>query len=728
MTSESKILTVSYGTFSCTLEGFDDPFNTMKAIAEYFRDLTAEDRYFGAEPPQPDAAMLHRIAEREVSRLVDARVRENGVHLRPQEGAEATPTPATPMPAAEVAPAPVPVEPSLQETIPEGVAAKLARARHAVTLDPAGLAPVALNDLASDLVDEVPTAPVSSFDDLAEDDISSDALTQLEALLRAPVEEEAPAAPEVAVEDAAEALVEAVAGADDNEDWTDAPEAVADLLPEAAQDLALDGDEAPAIAEADALDLDPALDANLLDEAAFEDTLDDAPQPDVTFADLQPEDSFDLPASLTEALRDDPLPEAYDAPAEDSDAAAAVADAAAEPTIADPVAEPVVEAVIEPLDAPAALAPADTDRPAGRGKRVNSRVVRLRPDTADEAKADRPTSRRLTQGNDDAELNRLMRQADDELADDDNRRRLESIAHLKAAVAATEAERALSGDAKPPVDTRSDSYRDDLANVVQPDDAAPEAPSPSADAAKAPAEDTGIKPRRKTVSVRPTEPRPGTIRPGMMGPPPLVLVSEQRIDRFAAFQAPAPAEAPVAPAAPEAKPAPIPDAAKAMPEFAAPATPREGQPAVGLRTGRLTGAIGLGAASPLAPQKKIVLDQPSQSAAADLDDEDDNDESLTATEQAGLAEFAERVGVKSMAEMLEAAAAYATCIEKRSQFTRPQLMRRLMASAGSRQVSREDGLRSFGTLLRTGRIEKVSRGHYMLAETSPYLAEARRFS
>jgi len=53
-------------------------------------------------------------------------------------------------------------------------------------------------------------------------------------------------------------------------------------------------------------------------------------------------------------------------------------------------------------------------------------------------------------------------------------------------------------------------------------------------------------------------------------------------------------------------------------------------------------------------------------------------------------------------------------------------MRRLMASAGGKPVSREDGLRSFGTLLRTGRIEKVSRGHYVLAEHSPYLAEARR--
>jgi hypothetical protein len=388
--------------------------------------------------------------------------------------------------------------------------------------------------------------------------------------------------------------------------------------------------------------------------------------PEAFLADSLPEDEPDMPDSLVEALVDDPTPELL------SDSTIEL--------------DGMAETVATPSDDDPQVTAA---KGGGRTKRVSSRVVRIHPDDDEDedidAAADQPdanATRILSGSGEDAEVARLLRQADDVMADAENRRRLESIAHLKAAVVATEADRATSGEGKSSATTKLDPYRDDLAHVVQPD----AEPTPE------------VRQPRKNVSVRPQEPRPGTMRSGSASPPPLVLVSEQRIDRVSP-----------APAGP---------------------SHREGQPMVALRTGRLTGAIGAGATTgiPMQPHKKLVLDRASNGNAADIDDEDDIDEDLTEMDEVGLASFAERVGVKSMAEMLEAAAAYATCIENRNQFTRPQLMRRLMASAGGRPISREDGLRSFGTLLRTGRIEKISRGQYVLAESSPYLAEARRFS
>ena len=115
-------------------------------------------------------------------------------------------------------------------------------------------------------------------------------------------------------------------------------------------------------------------------------------------------------------------------------------------------------------------------------------------------------------------------------------------------------------------------------------------------------------------------------------------------------------------------------------------------------------------------------------AALVLDEEEDEDTDNIFADAKGFAEFADRLGATQLPDLMEAAAAYVACVEKREHFSRPQLMRRIGAVGAPGELSREDGLISFGTLLRNGRFAKVRRGQYALSEDSDYLAEARRIA
>jgi hypothetical protein len=792
MLGASKILTVSYGTFSCTLEGFDDPFSTMKGIAEYFRDLAADDRYFGAEPPTPDAAMLQHIAEREIQRRVEAKINANGVVLRQTDQSQDAPahvpvsgprTIAVAAPAVVEAPAAVAAAPSdaadedmvyaapdlsevpaTPQADDDSVSAKLARIRAAVAASRAAAAtdhaaaayeddalPVAdagpSQDFAFDLDlsdDTAPAAedtaepvaePVIDLEVYAEPAAQHDASTEeqmIDDVARFTAEDgmvddvaieqlEEPDLTDLAALDGA-SLAEVEAAADDTNEVIDAFEAEIDETTVPNIDgptEVLTSDDALMSSlvslTGDAARTAPAADVALHDadisESAMEDTIaglftdapaavdDDIALPETT----EPETAGDHDAHLADA--DDLPQETAEADYEDQDAGddavdpalAAMFDAADETdgaelaadvgdmqhTDADGNDDDAAADVIAASDANAADLPEAeaAEEPAPRPgflQRARARVIKVRAsDFIPDEGAAAPVAAELhaeglsadEEADLIAELERAERDADGE--GEGGRAILEnSGTDNEAAVSRLmdEANTKLEGAES----RRRFSAIAHLKAAVAATVADRKMKSKDAPAEVRPADDDVTDRYRDDLSkaVRPRRPSAdaGTMtqRPSMdTRPAPLVLVSEQRIDRSSAN-----------------------DAAAVRPRR--------------ITSGAMT------------------------AHDDDADLEQDEDIVLSPEDARNFADFAEKLGASNLAELLEAAAAYTSTVEGRPHFSRPQILSKVANVAEDDDYTREDGLRSFGMLLRQGKIQKVRRGQFMIADSSKFMTEARR--
>lgn len=832
MVSGSKILTVSYGTFSCTLEGFDDSFDTMKAIAEYFRDLAADDRYFGAEPPTPDAEMLARIAEREVSRRVEAHQRDGGIVLRAADSAALSGlTPPQPQPAPETAGEPAPEqpapEPGAQDAPKPGAAPETAPAPEAEAPEPAETEPVAPEpaeteapesatpsedapepapepeaaaepvaepeaELADATETEVTTAETpepetepepepeqeSAATDAADSPVAEsadDAETSAEAaeaahpavteesseeVLGQTAEPVAESPAEPAAETAAESVPEddsvaaklrrirsvvmqserGYGGDEFTEDEHAEDDSAGDFLDDTAADLdaALEADDAAELARATPLeqDEDDDLDSILSRFDADRDTVGQAPADTgdtlETEQEIQPAPSERAPADQVDLAHDtlaqllaDSLPAdaaknasdtAGDAPEaaeetatpqapETSDAQAVRSEppeesAGSQNTGSDdaapeaaPAAEDDTDQAQEPLrarvvaikrseleatlaaqqfeeelagdtaaqaddeddqnqDEPTSLlspeeeadlqrelaaleaemhddAPAQQDRLAAdhtdddTDEADDGAESTLDDDWAEAAETDEdqparpePALGTLDEDEPHADVNRIFAETDSQRDAPEANHRRSVIQHLRAAVAATRADKKAGVEHDPGKDDTP--YRSDLADVVRPR-------RPRAGAT-----------REHTRSPRPEETRSA----------PLKLVAEQRVD---------------------------------------------------VETAR----------EPIRPRRISTAELQADPATVD----------------SGFADFAAEMGATELPDLLEAAAAYLADVEGRPQFSRPMLMGKLreVSDAG---FSREDGLRSFGKLLRDGKLQKLKGGRFSVTDETEYRGAA----
>lgn len=89
-----------------------------------------------------------------------------------------------------------------------------------------------------------------------------------------------------------------------------------------------------------------------------------------------------------------------------------------------------------------------------------------------------------------------------------------------------------------------------------------------------------------------------------------------------------------------------------------------------------------------------------------------------------FADFAADRGATQLPDLLEAAAAYLSFVEGLDEFSCPQLMTKVR-QVEQENFTREDSLRSFGKLLREGKIEKLKGGRFQASDLIGFKPDAR---